>query len=86
MSLINVNHPIVQKLNDLVADDQKETAKKFLDILYNTALLESGYSVKNTHDYSMRIRSTHAREVKQIEDQRPCSYTTDFQRFLKHFQ
>ena len=65
--LINVNHPIVQKLNDLVADDQKEMAKKYLDILYNTALLESRYSVKNMHDYSMWIQSMLEREIKRIE-------------------
>ena len=65
--LINVNRPIVQKLNDLIADDQKETAKKYLDILYNTALLESRYSVKNMHDYSMWIQSMLEREIKRIE-------------------
>ena len=65
--LINVNHPIVQKLNDLVADDQKETAKKYLDILYTTALFESRSAVKNMHDYSMWIQSMLEREIKQVE-------------------
>ena len=34
--LINVNHPIVQKLNDLVADDHTQTAEKYPDIPFNT--------------------------------------------------
>ena len=62
-----IDNTFVQKPNDLVAHDHKQTAKKYLDILYNTALLESGYSLENTNDYSMWIPSMLEREIKQIE-------------------
>lgn len=65
--LINVFNLIVSKLNELVVDDHKRTAKKYLDIPFNTALLESSYSVKTTNDSSTWVLSMHERETKQVE-------------------
>ena len=73
--MINVFNLIVSKLNELVVDDHKQTAKKYLNIPFNTALLESSCSVKNTTTTRrgprrcLSARSIRSRPDNHVDDE-----------------
>ncbi|GFR62439.1 endoplasmin-like, partial [Elysia marginata] len=53
---LNVRHPLVKKLKEMVeADAADEGAKDLAKVLLDTATLRSGFQVKNTLDFAQRI-------------------------------
>jgi len=53
---LNPFHPLVKELNTLYkADEESEAAKDLANALYDTALLRSGYSLRDTTSFSDRM-------------------------------
>ncbi|EGZ23751.1 hypothetical protein PHYSODRAFT_255139 [Phytophthora sojae] len=53
---LNPRHPIVSKLNDLmVKDAEKEETKDLAWMLYDTALINSGFDMTDTNQFSARV-------------------------------
>jgi len=53
---LNPFHPLVQEMNKLYkADEESEQAKDLAHALYDTAMLRSGYSLKDTVAFSERM-------------------------------
>merc|ERR1719230_2283545 len=53
---INVYHPLVMELNKKVtADPEDQTAKDLVRVMFETATLRSGYSIKDSADFASRI-------------------------------
>ncbi|KAE9361339.1 Endoplasmin [Phytophthora fragariae] len=53
---LNPRHPIVSKLNDLmVSDAEKEETKDLAWLLYDTALVNSGFDMADTNHFSARV-------------------------------
>lgn len=58
---LNPRHPIIIKLNKLVQEDGKsETVKDMANLLYDTALLASGFQHDNTDEFTHRMYRTIA--------------------------
>ncbi|CAI5732821.1 unnamed protein product [Peronospora destructor] len=53
---LNPRHPIISKLNDLmISDPQNEKTKDLAWLLYDTALINSGFDLSDTDHFSSRI-------------------------------
>ena len=53
---INPRHPIISKLNELVAADENSAeAKDLAWLLFDTALASSGFAIEAVEDYSARV-------------------------------
>jgi len=53
---INAKHPVITKLtNQLETDENDKSAKDMLSMLWNAALLSSGFSLANPAVFSTRI-------------------------------
>jgi molecular chaperone HtpG len=53
---VNATHPVVTRItNQLEADENDKTAKDMLSMLWDTALLSSGFSLSNASAFSARI-------------------------------
>merc|ERR1712142_1159456 len=53
---INVYHPLVKELNKKVtADPEDQTAKDLVRVMFETATLRSGYTIKDSLDFASRI-------------------------------
>eukprot|EP01025_Chloroclados_australasicus_P063193 TRINITY_DN8342_c0_g1_i4.p1 TRINITY_DN8342_c0_g1~~TRINITY_DN8342_c0_g1_i4.p1 ORF type:complete len:790 (-),score=166.72 TRINITY_DN8342_c0_g1_i4:242-2611(-) len=53
---INPRHPLIKELKSKVdADNESQVAKDMALMLYETALLESGFSLDNNKDFSQRV-------------------------------
>ncbi|KAG6969324.1 hypothetical protein JG687_00003303 [Phytophthora cactorum] len=53
---LNPRHPIVSKLNELVVSDpEKEETKDLAWLLYDTALINSGFDISETNHFSTRV-------------------------------
>ncbi|KUF80031.1 Endoplasmin [Phytophthora nicotianae] len=53
---LNPRHPIVSKLNELmVSDPEKEETKDLAWLLYDTALINSGFDMTDTTQFSTRV-------------------------------
>jgi molecular chaperone HtpG len=53
---LNATHPVVTRItNQLQADENDKTAKDMLSMLWDTALLSSGFSLSNASAFSARI-------------------------------
>ncbi|GMF12453.1 unnamed protein product [Phytophthora lilii] len=53
---LNPRHPIVSKLNDLMmSDPEKEETKDLAWLLYDTALINSGFDMSDTNHFSARV-------------------------------
>lgn len=53
---LNPRHPIVSKLNELMVNDpQKEETKDLAWLLYDTALVNSGFDMADTSHFSARV-------------------------------
>eukprot|EP01024_Parvocaulis_polyphysoides_P008947 TRINITY_DN12711_c0_g1_i8.p3 TRINITY_DN12711_c0_g1~~TRINITY_DN12711_c0_g1_i8.p3 ORF type:complete len:114 (+),score=34.33 TRINITY_DN12711_c0_g1_i8:329-670(+) len=53
---INPRHPLIKELKLKVdADEESSQAKDMALMLYETALLESGFSLDNSKDFSQRV-------------------------------
>ena len=62
---INPRHPVIKQLRDLVvADEEDESAKAIASVLYETALMESGYAVEDIKTYSGRVLNLVASAMK----------------------
>ena len=64
--MINSEHEIIQKLNNLVKEEKKEEAEVFIKGLYHTALIQSGYSIKDTHEYAQWVQEMMLRNLNAI--------------------
>ena len=53
---INPRHPLIKGLKDKVtADPESASAKKVASLLWETALLESGFAVEDPKEFSQRV-------------------------------
>ncbi|CAL1526239.1 unnamed protein product, partial [Lymnaea stagnalis] len=53
---INTRHPLIKELKARIeADNEDETAKDLAKVLFDTATLRSGFSVKDSLDFAQRI-------------------------------
>jgi molecular chaperone HtpG len=53
---INAKHPVITKITSaLEADENDKTAKDMLSMLWETALLSSGFTLSNPATFSARI-------------------------------
>ncbi|KAG3118461.1 Endoplasmin [Phytophthora idaei] len=53
---LNPRHPIVSKLNELMVNDpEKEETKDLAWLLYDTALINSGFDISETNHFSTRV-------------------------------
>ena len=52
---INLNHEITEKLKKLYEDDDKETLKKYTELLFNQARLIEGLPIENPLEFSKAI-------------------------------
>ena len=52
---INLNHEITGKLKKLYEDDDKETLKKYTELLFNQARLIEGLPIENPLEFSKTI-------------------------------
>jgi molecular chaperone HtpG len=52
---INHNHPIIQELHDIQIKKNSSLLKKLVTLMYDTAILSSGFSIQNPSDYASRI-------------------------------
>ncbi|KAE8704211.1 Endoplasmin-like protein [Hibiscus syriacus] len=56
---INPRHPIIKELRErVVKDPEDEGAKETAQLIYQTALMESGFSLPNPKDFASRIYSS----------------------------
>lgn len=68
----NPLHPIVKELASLVqANAEDEHAKELAEVLYDTAMLTSGFSVENTPEFAKRITSVLQQALGLGADARP---------------
>jgi molecular chaperone HtpG len=66
---INAKHPVIIKIMDaLEADENDTTAKDILSMLWETALLSSGFTLSNPATFSSRINRMIA-AVLEVTDQ-----------------
>ncbi|KAL7717346.1 90 kDa heat shock protein [Entamoeba marina] len=65
--LINGNHKIIQILNDLVSMDNTVEAQKVVRGIYNTALLQAGYSIRDTNEYSLWVQDLMEQQLTKLE-------------------
>jgi heat shock protein beta len=52
---VNPFHPLVKQLNDMVKEEKRTEAKDLADLLYDTALLHSGYSVPEPRQFAEKV-------------------------------
>lgn len=62
---LNPRHPIIVELNKLVeASPEEETTKDLAWLMYDTALLSSGFNQQDTEQFSARMHRTIAKTLK----------------------
>jgi heat shock protein beta len=72
---INPRHPLIAALKDSVSEDaESESAKETAKLLFDTALLESGFSIADTKQFSGRMyallqKSLGVEGELQVEDE-----------------
>ncbi|PPS07827.1 hypothetical protein GOBAR_AA12786 [Gossypium barbadense] len=65
---INPRHPIVKELRERVAkDSEDEGVKQTAQLIYQTALMESGFNLPDPKDFASRIYSSSRDERKRKE-------------------
>ena len=62
---LNANHPVIAALNDMViADSESEEARKYVDILWDQALLAEGSPIKDTAAFVKNITDLMLKGLK----------------------
>ena len=62
---LNPRHPIVVGLKDLIANDpESQVTQDLAHLLYDTALLSSGFSQEDPEEYANRMHRTIASQLK----------------------
>eukprot|EP00210_Caulerpa_lentillifera_P009112 g8690.t1 len=63
---INPNHPLIKSLREEVADDKEsKRAKVVCELLFETALLTSGFSVESPKTYAQKVYSMISKAVQK---------------------
>ncbi|KAL7719465.1 90 kDa heat shock protein [Entamoeba marina] len=75
--LINGNHKIIQILNDLVSMDNTVEAQKVVRGIYNTALLQAGYSIRDTNEYSLWVQDLMEQQLTKLGDNEGSATTKE---------
>lgn len=53
---INPSHPVMKKLSQSLDDDtQKEAIAQLVDVLYDSAMLSSGYQLEDINGYLKKV-------------------------------
>ncbi|EAL44584.1 90 kDa heat shock protein, putative [Entamoeba histolytica HM-1:IMSS-B] len=66
--IINGEHDIIIKINMLIKEDKKEQAIEFVKGMYNTALIQSGYTVTDSNEYAQWVQRMIEKELSEIEE------------------
>merc|ERR1712178_286202 len=61
---LNPRHPIVIKIHELLMDDQKETASQMGRVLFDSALLPSGFQVEDGVSFATRVNKLISTSMK----------------------
>merc|ERR1719231_1067653 len=61
---LNPRHPIVIKIHELLKDDQKETASQMGRVLFDSALLTSGFQVEDGVSFATRVNKLISTSMK----------------------
>merc|ERR1712178_529159 len=61
---LNPRHPIVIKIHELLKDDQKETASQMGRVLFDSALLTSGFQVEDGVSFANRVNKLISTSMK----------------------
>jgi heat shock protein beta len=61
---VNPFHPLTKRLLDLVNAGEKESVDDTIELLYDTALLHSGFSVQQPQDFATRVHRMLAVSLK----------------------
>ncbi|KAL8030718.1 hypothetical protein ABFX02_14G304000 [Erythranthe guttata] len=66
---INPRHPIIKELRDrVVKDSEDESVKQTAQLIYQTALMESGFMLSDPQDFASRIYSSVKNSLKISPD------------------
>ena len=77
---LNINHKLVKFLDEKVKSGNTYThTGNIVDMLYETALLTSGYGVENPHDYATKVYNMLcvSAELDDVDDDMPHLNSTD---------
>jgi len=66
---INITHPVLVKLKELLKTTPKETLKDYIFMIYNIALMESNYNIDNPLEFKKML-------VRMVEKSLPSHQTT----------
>jgi molecular chaperone HtpG len=70
---LNATHPVIMRItNPLEADENDKTAKDMLSMLWDTAVLSSGFSLCNASAFRVRINQMIAIAVTSLTNPRNC--------------
>lgn len=71
---INPRHPLIKELRSRVEnDDSDEAARELAVVLFETATLRSGYSLKDLTAFSERVEKMMRRSLGVSLDEQVCS-------------
>jgi hypothetical protein len=54
---VNPSHPIMSGIKALLEEGDKERARDLGELMYETALITSGFSLESPRDYASKVRS-----------------------------
>ena len=73
---INPNHPVIKELREIVSNSNTPSveAEETALLLFESALLESGYSLSDPHDFALRMDRVLKYNLNLKRDEKPSPY------------
>jgi heat shock protein beta len=73
---INPNHPVIKELREIIAnsDTPSAEAEETALLLFESAMLESGYSLSDPHDFALRMDRVLKYNLNLKRDEKPSPY------------